>query len=113
MDMVQRSVIFHLNFQGEHSKGIHTKLVEPHEEGAYTIVSVKCWVEQSDDGRRNPTDLSEPGWSVSGIAEAVSQLLREESFSPTRHIAAQLHVSRTSVKRTFISVLRMKKFSLR
>jgi hypothetical protein len=62
---------------------------------------------------RDPTDLSKPGRPVSDVAEAVSQFLREEPFSSTRHIASQLRVSRTSVKRTLFSVVGMRKFSLR
>jgi hypothetical protein len=84
---------------------IHTELVETDGAGAYPIDSVKFWVKQYDGGRRDPTDLSEPG---SPVAEAVSQLLREEPFSSTRHLAAQLRLSRTSVKRTLVSVLEMR-----
>jgi hypothetical protein len=112
MDVVQRSVIFHLRFKGEGSKRIHTDLVEAYGAGAYPIDSVKYWVKQYDGGRRDRTDLSKPDRPVSDVAEAVSQLLREESFSSTRHIAAQLRLSRTSVKRTLVSVLGMRKFSL-
>jgi hypothetical protein len=86
--------------------------VETYEASAYTIDSVKYWVRQYDGGRRDPIDIPKPGRPVSDIAEAVSQLLREEPFSSTRCIAAQLRLSRTSVKRTLISVLGMKKFSL-
>jgi hypothetical protein len=113
MDVVQRSVIFHLRFKGEGSKRIHTELVETYGAGAYPIDSVKYWVKQCDGGRRDPIDLSEPGRLVSDVAEAVSQFLREEPFSSTRHIAAQLRLSRTSVKGTLVSVLGMRKFSLR
>jgi hypothetical protein len=113
MDVVQRSVIFHLRVKGEGSKRIHTEVVETYGAGAYPIDSVKYWVEQSDGGRRDPTDLSKPGRPVSDVAEAVPQLLRQEPFSSTRHNAAQLRLSRTSVKRTLVSVLRMRKFSFR
>ena len=112
MDIVQRPVIFHLRFKGEGSKRIHTELVETYEAGAYTIDSVKYWVMQYDGGRRDPTDIPKPGRPVSDVAEAVSQLLKEEPFSSTRRIAAQLCLSRTSVKRTLISVLEMQKFRL-
>jgi hypothetical protein len=87
MDAVQRSVIFHLRCTGKGSRRIHTELVEIYGAGAYPIDSVKYWVKQSDGGRRDPTDLSQPGRPVSNVAEAVSQLLREEPFSSTRHIA--------------------------
>jgi histone-lysine N-methyltransferase SETMAR len=87
--------------------------VETYGAGAYPIDSVKCWVKQYDGGRRDPTDLSQPGMPVSDVAEAVSQLRREEPFSSTRHIAAQLRLSRKSVKRTLVSVLGMRKFSFR
>jgi hypothetical protein len=70
-------------------------------------------VTQYDGGRRDPTDLSKPGRPVFDVAEASSQLLREEPFSSTRHIAAQRRLSRTSVKWTLVSVLEMRKFSLR
>jgi hypothetical protein len=112
MNIVERSVIFHLRFKGEDYKRIHTELVKTYEAGAYTINSVKYWVRQYDGGRRDSTDLSKPERPVSDVAEAVSQLLREEPFSSTRHIAAQLRLGRTSVKRTLASVLGMKKFSL-
>jgi hypothetical protein len=110
MDIFQRSVIFHLRFKGEDSKRIHTELVETYGAGACPINSVKYWVKRYDGGRRDPRDVSKPGRPVS---EAVSQLLREEPFSSTRHIAAQLRLSRTSVKRILVSVLGMKKFSSR
>jgi hypothetical protein len=113
MYVVQRSVIFHLRFKGEGFKRIHTELVETYGAGAYPIDSVKYWVKQYDGGRRDPTDLLTPGRPVSDVAEAVSQLLREKPFSSTRHIAAQLRLSRTSVNSTFVSVLGMRKFSLR
>jgi hypothetical protein len=113
MDVVQRSVIFHLRFKGEGSKRIHTELVEMYGARAYPIDSVEYWVKQYDGGRRDPIDLSKPGRPVFDFAEAVSQLLREEPFSSTRHIAVQLRLSRTSVKRTLVSVLGMRKFSLR
>jgi hypothetical protein len=113
MDVVQRSVIFHLRFKGEGSKRIHTELVETYGAAAYPIDSVKYWVKQYDGGRRDPTDLSKTGRPVSDVAEAVSQLLREEPFSLTRHIAAQLRLSRISVKWTLVSVLGMRKFRLR
>jgi hypothetical protein len=113
MDVVQRSVIFHLCLKGDGSKRIHTELVETYGAGTYPIDSVKYWVKQYDGGRRDPTDLSKPGRPVFDVAEAVSQLLREEPFSSTRHIAAQLRLSRTSVKRTLVSVLGIRKFSLR
>jgi hypothetical protein len=58
-------------------------------------------------------DIPKPGRPVFDIAEAVSQLLKEEPFRSTTRIAAQLSLRRTSVKRTLISVLGMKKFSLR
>jgi hypothetical protein len=86
--------------------------VETFEAGAYTIDSVKYRVRQSDGGRKDPTDLPKLGRPVSDVAEGVFQFRREEPFRSTRHIAAQLHLSRTSVKRTFILVLGMKKFSL-
>jgi hypothetical protein len=53
-----------------------------------------------------------PGTPVSDVAEAVWQLLREEPFSSTRHISAQLRLSRTSVNRTLVSPLGMRKASL-
>jgi hypothetical protein len=112
MDVVQRSLIFHLRFQGESSKRIHTELVETYGTGADPTDSVKYWVKQYNGGRSDPTDLSKPERPVSDVAEAVSQLLREEPFSSIRYIAAQLRLSRTSVKRTLVSVLRMRKFSL-
>jgi hypothetical protein len=87
--------------------------VETYGAGAYPIDSVKYWVKQYDGGRRDPTDLSKPGRRVFDVAETVSQLLREQPFSSTKHIAAQLRLSRTSVKRTLVSVLGMRKFSLR
>jgi hypothetical protein len=113
MDVVQRCVIFYLRFKGEGSKRIHTELVETYGAGAYPIDSVKSWVKQYDGGRRDPTDLSKPGRPVSDGAGAVSQLLREEPFSSSRHIAAQLRLRRTSVKQTLVSVLGIRKFSLR
>jgi hypothetical protein len=112
MDVVQRSVIFHLRVKGEDSKRIHTELVETYGSAADLIDSVKYWVRQYDGGRRDSANLSKPGRPVFDVAEAVSQLLREEPFSSTRHIAAQLGLSRTSVKRTLVSVLGMRKFSL-
>jgi dTDP-4-dehydrorhamnose reductase len=86
--------------------------METYGASAYTIDFVKHWVKLYDGGRRDPTDLLQPGRPVSDIAEAISQLLTEEPFSSTRHIAAQLRVSRASVKRTLVTVLGMKKFSL-
>jgi hypothetical protein len=76
IDIVQRSVIFHLRFKGK-TKIIHAKLVETYKAGAYTIDSVKYCVKQYDGGRRDLTDLPKPGRLVSDIAEAVSQLRRE------------------------------------
>jgi hypothetical protein len=70
--------------------------VETDKAGASTIDSVEYWVKQYDGSRRDPTDLPKPGRSVSDIAEAVSQLLREDP-----------------VKRTLVSVLRMRNFRLR
>jgi hypothetical protein len=87
--------------------------VETSGAGASPIDSVKYWVKQYDAGRRDPTDLSKLGRPVSDAAEAVPQLLREGPFSSTRHIAAQLRLSRTLVKRTLVSVLGIRKFSLR
>jgi hypothetical protein len=113
MDVVQRSVIFHLRFKGEGSKRIHTELVETNGAGAYPIDSVRNSARQSDGGRRDLTDLSKPGRPVSDVAESVSQLLREEPFSSTRRIAAGLRLSRRSVKRSLVFVLRMTKVSLR
>jgi hypothetical protein len=105
LDVVQRSVIIHLHFKGEGSRRIHTELVETDGAGASPIYSVKYWVKQYDGGRRDPTDLSKPVMPVSDVVEAVSQVRREQPFSSTRHIAAQLRLSRTSVKRTLVSVL--------
>jgi hypothetical protein len=88
MDLVQRSVIFHLRFKGEASKRIHTELAETSGAGASPIDSIKYWAKQYDGRRRDPRDLSKPGRPVSDVAEAVSQLRREEPFTSTRHLAA-------------------------
>jgi hypothetical protein len=113
MDVVQRSVIFYYRFKGRGDKRIHTKLVAAYGRDAHTIDSVKYWVREHDDGRRDPPDSAKAGRPPSDISEAVAKVLNEEPFSSTKHIAAQLRTSRELVKRTLIDVLGMKKFSLR
>jgi hypothetical protein len=113
MDVGQRSLISYYRFKQRGYRRIHTKLVGADGSHAYLTGSVKCWVREYDRGGQDCADSPRAGRPRSDIAEAVSHILREQPFSSTKYIAAQLGTTRDLVRKTLVEVLGMKKFSLR
>jgi hypothetical protein len=113
MDAAQRFAIFHCRRKGDGYKRIHTKLVAPYRQYAYTEDSGKYCFPEYSSGRGDLTELSRTGRPPSNIAKAASKVLSQRPFSSAKYIAAQLRANHELVERILTEVLGMRTLSLR
>jgi hypothetical protein len=98
MEIEMRAVIFHYCRQGKGGEKIHHKLSDVYGKHSYSLNAVKYWVREFKTQRTNLHDEVRPARPLIEVSAQTAQLLNDEPFSSTRHLARQMVVTKEVVK---------------
>jgi hypothetical protein len=79
---------------------------------SYSLGAVKYWVREFKAQRTDLHDEVRPGIPFIDVSAEIAQLLNNESFQLTCHLAPQFAVTKEVIKRNLHEVLGLHKFSL-